>query len=243
MRLDKYLANAGLGSRKTVKEYIKKGWISVNAQVIKSDKFQVNEQADQVCFMEDAVHYQEYYYYLLYKPAGVISATQDKYEETVVDLLADVDYRPDLFPVGRLDKDTEGLLLLTNDGQMAHDLLSPKKHVEKEYYAEVKGIMTVQDVDAFANGLIIDGGEITLPAQLTICSVDKAASVSTIRLVLTEGKFHQVKRMVAAAGKEVRYLKRLRMGALYLDEALNPGEYRPLTDGELEALKKRQPSL
>lgn len=239
MRLDKFLAEVGIGSRKEVKVLIKKGQIKVNEEVIKSDKFQVKEFDDQITYLDEPLVYQKDFYYVLNKPAGVISATQDNYEQTVMDLLSDEDYREDLFPVGRLDKDTEGLLILTNDGKLAHQLLSPKKHVEKEYFAKVKGVMTEEDIDSFARGLVIDKGEQTLPAQLFIDSVDHEEETSTIRLILHEGKFHQVKRMVQAVGKEVTYLKRLRMGGFLLPGSLDNGEYRQLTEAELLQLQEQ----
>lgn len=239
MRLDKFLAEVGIGSRKEVKVLIKKGQIKVNGEVIKSDKFQVKEFDDHITYLDEPLVYQKDFYYVLNKPAGVISATQDNYEQTVMDLLSDEDYRDDLFPVGRLDKDTEGLLILTNDGKLAHQLLSPKKHVEKEYFAKIKGVMTKEDIDNFARGIVIDKGEQTLPAQLLIDSVDQEEETSTIRLILHEGKFHQVKRMVQAVGKEVTYLKRLRMGGFILPETLDNGEYRELTEAELLQLQEQ----
>lgn len=239
MRLDKFLADVGLGSRKEVKSLIKKGNITVNNEVVKSDKFQVNEVEDRIKYLGESLHYQRYFYYILNKPAGVVSATQDNYDQTVIDLLSDEDYREDLFPVGRLDKDTEGLLILTNDGVFSHQLLSPKKHVEKEYEAVVQGIMTSEDVIAFAKGLIIDGEEQTLPAQLFIDSVDQERATSHIRLILHEGKFHQVKRMVKAVGKEVTYLKRIRMGKFPLPEDLSLGEYRQMTEEELVQIRTK----
>ena len=239
MRLDKYLADMQLGSRKEVKTYIKKGLVTVNGTVIKSDKFHVSEMEDTVIFDGEEITYQKDFYYLLHKPAGVISATVDNYEETVLDLFDDETYRDDLFPVGRLDKDTEGLLVITNDGALSHRLLSPKRHVEKEYFAEVAGIMTPEDQMKFKEGLTIDGGEECLPAELFIDAIDEDAQTSEIRLILHEGKFHQVKRMVQAVGKEVTYLKRLRMGGLTLDEQLAYGEYRPLTAEELNLLENK----
>lgn len=239
MRLDKFLAEVGIGSRKEVKVLIKKGQIKVNEKVIKSDKFQVKEFDDQITYLDEPLVYQKNFYYVLNKPAGVISATQDNYEQTVMDLLSDEDYREDLFPVGRLDKDTEGLLILTNNGQLAHRLLSPRKHVEKEYFAEVKGIMTAEDQQSFARGLVIDKDEQTLPAQLFIDAVDSEEETSKIRLILHEGKFHQVKRMVQAVGKEVTYLKRIRMGGFSLPNSLDNGEYRELTEAELLQLQEQ----
>lgn len=237
MRLDKFLADMNFGTRREVKGYIKKGLVTVNDQIIKSDKFHVNEYEDRVLFDGEPVHYQKNFYYLLHKPGGVISATVDNYDETVLDLFENQDFRDDLFPVGRLDKDTEGLLLIMNDGQLAHRLLSPKKHVDKEYYAQVAGIVTAEDQAAFKAGLTIDGDEVCLPAQLIIDAIDEENQTSEIRLILHEGKFHQVKRMVQAVGKEVTYLKRLRMGPIVLDEQLALGEYRPLTPEELALLQ------
>ena len=239
MRLDKFLAEVGIGSRKEVKVLIKKGQIKVNEKVIKSDKFQVKEFDDQITYLDEPLVYQKDFYYVLNKPAGVISATQDNYEQTVMDLLSDEDYREDLFPVGRLDKDTEGLLILTNNSQLAHRLLSPRKHVEKEYFAEVKGIMTAEEQQSFARGLVIDKDEQTLPAQLFIDAVDSEEATSKIRLILHEGKFHQVKRMVQAVGKEVTYLKRIRMGGFSLPNSLDNGEYRELTEAELLQLQEQ----
>lgn len=239
MRLDKFLADVGLGSRKEVKGLIKKGQVTANGKVIKSDKFQVKELLDEIAYLDEKLMYQKNFYYLLNKPAGVVSATQDNYDETVLDLLNDFDYREDLFPVGRLDKDTEGLLLITNDGALAHRLLSPKKHVEKEYFAKVAGVMTAEDIDAFSKGLVISQGEETLPAVLTIDAVNEAEQTSDIRLILHEGKFHQVKRMVKAVGKEVTYLKRIRMGNVVLPADLGLGEYRELTAEELVKIQEK----
>lgn len=234
MRLDKFLAEVGLGSRKEVKQLIKKGQISVNQQKEKSDKRQVDPEKDRIEFDGEKLHYQEYYYYLLHKPAGVVSATEDARDRIVMDVFSPKDYRKDLFPVGRLDKDTEGLLLITNDGKLAHELLSPKKHVEKEYFAEVSGRMTVEDQQQFATGIPLDG-ELTLPAELFIDEV--AEHSSKVRIILHEGKFHQVKRMVKSCGKEVTYLKRIRMGEVTLPDDLAKGSYRPLTAEELRLLK------
>ena len=234
MRLDKFLAEVGLGSRKEVKQLIKKGQISVNQKIEKSDKKQIDPEKDQVVYQGEILHYQEFYYYILHKPAGVVSATEDKHDQTVMDILSPSDYRSDLFPVGRLDKNTEGLLLITNDGKLAHDLLSPKKHVEKEYFAEVQGVMTAEDQQRFVDGFLLDG-ERTLPAELLIDEVTE--NKSKVRIILHEGKFHQVKRMVKACGKEVTYLKRIRMGKLLLTKELVKGAYRSLTEDELKGLK------
>lgn len=237
MRLDKFLSEVGLGSRKEVKQLLKKKVITVNEQLINDGKKQVNEVDDEIAYLGEKLTYQEFYYYLLNKPQGVISATEDKSDETVIDLLSDQDFREDLFPVGRLDKDTEGLLLLTNDGQLAHQLLSPKKHVDKEYYAIIDGIVTEEDRQLFQKGFALKNGEAVKPSQLIIDSIDEKKSCSLIRLIIQEGKFHQVKRMFETVDKKVIYLKRLRMGSLWLDEMLALGDYRSLTEAELEQLK------
>ncbi|MBO0441802.1 pseudouridine synthase [Candidatus Enterococcus ikei] len=237
MRLDKFLAETGIGSRKEAKQLLKKNLVTVNDRVVKDGKTQVNETQDIIKFAGEELTYQKYYYYMLHKPQGVISATEDKWDQTVVDLLRDEDYREDLFPVGRLDKDTEGLLLLTNDGQLAHQLLSPKKHVDKEYFAKVQGIVTEEDILHFAAGFALTNKEQVKPSKLVIKSVDEVNETSEICLIIQEGKFHQVKRMFEAVDKKVTYLKRLRMGHLWLDEDLALGEYRALTEAELDGLK------
>lgn len=237
MRLDKFLAETGIGSRKEAKQLLKKSLVTVNDRVVKDGKTQVDETQDSIKFAGEKLTYQKYYYYMLHKPQGVISATEDKWDQTVVDLLKDEDYREDLFPVGRLDKDTEGLLLLTNDGQLAHRLLSPKKHVDKEYFAKVQGIVTDADILHFAKGFALTNKEQVKPSKLVIELIDETDQTSEIRLIIQEGKFHQVKRMFEAVDKKVVYLKRLRMGSLWLDETLALGEYRVLNEDELEGLK------
>lgn len=237
MRLDKFLAETGVGSRKEAKQLLKKNLVTVNDEIVKDGKTQIDEKQDIIKFAGEELTYQKYYYYLLHKPQGVISATEDKWDQTVIDLLKDEDYREDIFPVGRLDKDTEGLLLLTNDGQLAHQLLSPKKHVDKEYFAIIQGIVTEEDIRHFAAGFALTDKEQVKPSELIIESVDETNEQSEIRLTIQEGKFHQVKRMFEAVDKKVVYLKRLRMGSLWLDEELTLGEYRTLTEEELEKLK------
>lgn len=238
MRLDKFLAETGIGSRKEVKQLVKKSLVTVNDVVIKDAKTQVDENKDRISFAGEPLVYQEFYYYMLHKPQGVISATEDKRDQTVIDLLRDEDFREDLFPVGRLDKDTEGLLLVTNDGQLAHQLLSPKKHVDKEYFAKIQGLVGSNDIEKFAEGFALTNGERVKPSELLIDQVDEAEGISEIRLIIQEGKFHQVKRMFEAVDKKVIYLKRLRMGALWLDEELPLGAYRAITNEELNLLKK-----
>lgn len=246
MRLDKYLAEMGEGTRQEVKAFIRKGRVTVNDVPVKKPEAKVEEGKDQVTLDGREIPYQKYLYYMLNKPAGVITATTDSRDRTVLDLLGE-DRRKDLFPVGRLDKDTEGLLLITNDGPLAHRLLSPRKHVDKCYYAKVRGEVTGEDVEQFAQGLFLAGlgeekEEKTMPARLEILKTvstggeEDPGFVSEILLTIQEGKFHQVKRMFQAVGKEVLYLKRLSMGSLKLDPELAPGQYRELTKEEMERL-------
>ncbi len=232
MRLDKYLADMGIGTRAEVKKYIRQGQVRVDGQIVKSPDVKLDVTAQEVCFRDEKISYVKHEYYMLNKPAGVISATTDTKESTVIELI-DSKVRKDLFPVGRLDKDTEGLLLITNDGELAHRLLSPKKHVDKVYYAKVAGCVTEEDVKLFSEELPIGQGEVAKPSKLEIV---KSGEISEIYLTIQEGKFHQVKRMFHAVGKEVVYLKRLSMGSLVLDESLPLGGYRPLKKEELEAL-------
>lgn len=237
MRIDKFLSNMGYGSRKEVKILLKSKAVEVNGETVRDPKVHVNATNDEVAVGGELVEYTEFIYLLMNKPPGYISATEDKYDETVIDLLAEGEQLFEPFPVGRLDKDTEGLLLLTNDGKLAHELLSPKKHVDKRYFAKIEGIVTDEDGEAFKRGVMLDDGYVTKPAQLNIL---KSAAQSEIELTITEGKFHQVKRMFQSVGKEVVYLKRLSMGALELDPALELGEYRHLTEEELDSLKTRK---
>lgn len=234
MRIDKLLANMGYGSRKDVKKILKSGKATVNGDIVKDGKFHVNPDEDDVVIFGEEVHYREFVYFMLNKPPGVISATEDFRDRTVIDLLDEQDAVLQPFPVGRLDKDTEGLLLLTNDGQLAHQLLSPKKDVPKTYFAVIDSPVTNEDIDAFKNGVTLDDGYETKPGKLEII---KTGLYSDIELTITEGKFHQVKRMFEAVGKKVVYLKRLSMGPLQLDEELKLGEYRELTDKEVDLLK------
>lgn len=233
MRLDKYLADMGVGTRSEVKVLIKKRRVQVGNEVVNDPNRKITVGVESVRVDGREVSYVHCEYYMLNKPAGVLSATEDKHAKTVIDLI-ETSKRKDLFPVGRLDKDTEGLLLITNDGGLAHSLLSPKKHVDKEYYAKVEGVVTNEDVDAFAKGLQVDEDFKAMPAKLTILS---QGEFSEITLIIQEGKFHQVKRMFEAVGKKVVYLKRLSMGSLQLDESLQPGEYREVTQEELALLK------
>ncbi|MBS4195086.1 pseudouridine synthase [Lederbergia citri] len=238
MRIDKLLSNIGYGSRKEVKKILKNGQVTVNGNIVKDAKFHVDPIVDSVYLFGEKVQYREFIYLMMNKPAGVISATEDDRDETVIDLLNDEEAVFSPFPVGRLDKDTEGLLLLTNDGKLAHQLLSPKKKVPKKYFAVINSPVTEDDVAAFGKGVTLDDGYETKPGKLTIL---KSGEYSDIELTITEGKFHQVKRMFEAVGKKVVYLKRISMGPLLLDDTLENGQYRELTEEEVLQLKEFSP--
>lgn len=230
MRLDRYLCELNIGSRSQVKEFVRKGLVSVNGQVIRSADQKIEEQRDQVTFQGNILTYQKYVYYMLNKPLGVVSATQDNTAGTVVELLAS-EGRKDLFPMGRLDKDTEGLLILTNDGELAHRLLSPKRHVDKTYQVTVSHALSEEDFRRLEQGVDIGEERLTLPAKV------ETLSENMIYLTIQEGKYHQVKRMLQAVGNQVTALKRIRFGGIDLDERLTPGAYRLLTLQEEERLK------
>ena len=235
MRLDKFLVACAVGSRTEVKNFLKAGRVMVNGKKEKSAKLQINEDTDEICFDGQKLEYEEFVYYMMNKPQGVISATEDPKHKTVLDLLDDLARSKEVFPVGRLDIDTHGLLLLTNDGKLAHALLSPKRHVDKTYLARINGVMTDADVETFAQGVPLKDFTCQ-PAKLELVSIDTEKDQSLVRVTIAEGKFHQVKRMVAYCGKEVVDLQRLTMGTLTLDEDLKRGEWRRLTKNELEAL-------
>ncbi len=235
IRLDKYLAEMGLGTRSQIKEAARKGRIRVNGVTEKGAEKKIDPDSDTVLFDGQEITYVRMEYYLLNKPQGVVSATEDTLHKTVLDLI-DGKRKKELFPVGRLDIDTEGLLLITNDGDLAHRLLSPRHHVDKVYYAVVDGELPEDAPRQFKKGITLEDGMVTMPAGLEI----KEAGKGTAQVLVTiqEGKFHQVKRMFQAMGCRVTYLKRLSMGPLRLDEGLRPGEYRPLTEEEVQALKQ-----
>lgn len=236
MRVDKLLSNVGVASRAELKKYCKQGLISVNGKVINNPGVQVDSESDDIRFNGEKIVYREFVYIMLNKPDGYISATFDKYDPIVLDLIDQSYLVFEPFPVGRLDKDTEGLLVLTNDGQLAHRVLAPKKHVPKTYYAKIQGKVTEEDILAFEKGVILDDGYETMPSQLKILKSD---DMSEIELTIHEGKFHQVKRMFESVGKKVVYLKRLSMGKLKLDESLGLGEYRELTEEEVKLIEER----
>ena len=237
MRLDKYLADMGKGTRSQIKEAARKGRIQINGVITKKADTKVNVETDTIVYDGSVVSYVTMEYYMLNKPQGVVSATEDHKYQTVIDLI-DGKNRKDLFPVGRLDIDTEGLLLITNDGPLAHRLLAPKKHVDKVYYAVCEGHVPDSAVLEFADGILLPDGLKCLPASLEILNKteDEGRKITEIKLTIREGKFHQVKRMMEAVGCPVMFLKRLTMGPLTLDDSLKLGEYRSLTEEELEWL-------
>ena len=234
MRLDKFLCEMGVGTRSEVKAYLKKGQVTVNGEITKKPEVKIDENKDVICYLGQTLVYEAVQYFLLNKPAGCVTATRDNLSETVMSFLPE-NRRDDLFPVGRLDKDTEGLLLITNDGQLAHELLSPKKHVDKTYFAVIDGAVKEEHKQLFLDGMDIGDDEPTMPAKLEILKSDET---SEIELTIQEGRFHQVKRMFEAIGTKVTYLKRISMGPLSLGN-LQPGEVRVLTETELEQLKNR----
>lgn len=237
MRIDKLLAHSGFGTRKQVRQIIKDKLVKVNDQVIKNHGTKVDPEEDHITVSGAPVHYQEFVYFMLNKPQGVISATEDNVHETVIDLLEPNDIVQEPHPVGRLDIDTEGLLILTNDGQLTHHLTSPNRDVNKVYVAEIDGIVAEEDVEAFKEGVTLDDGYEAKPAILEILGTDEEESLSQIKVTITEGKYHQVKRMFQAVDKEVLSLKRMSMGSLKLDPMLEVGAYRELSKEEVESLK------
>ena len=235
MRLDKYLSDMGAGTRSELKKDIRKGGAIIDGKVVKDPGLSV-DASSHVVFKGAVITYEEFAYYMLNKPAGIISASDDDKEPTVVDLISEPK-RKDMFPVGRLDRDTEGLLLITNDGALSHRLLAPKHRVDKVYYARVSGILTDSDIELFSDGLVLTDGLECLPAELKILSVSEDEYISEAEITVREGKFHQVKRMFSSVGAEVLYLRRLSMGPLTLDPGLAPGEYRRLTPDEMAGLE------
>ena len=232
LRLDKFLCEFGVGTRSEVKTFLKKGLVTVNDNVVKSPDVKINPDRDVIAYQGKILKYQEFYYYMLHKPAGVITATEDREQETVMGLLGE-GYRKDLFPVGRLDKDTEGLLLITNDGELSHALLSPRKHVPKTYLVQVPESLNNSQIEALEQGVDIGDDKTTMPAKVEVEDEEH------ILLTIHEGRYHQVKRMLTAVGSQVIYLKRITFGPLTLDEKLEKGSYRALTEIEIEQLRNR----
>lgn len=235
IRLDKLLSDAGIGTRSEVKSILKKKIVTVNGKITSDGGTKVNPEGDNIAVCGESVNYREHLYFMLNKPAGVVSATRDGLSETVIACLKGEPTK-NLFPVGRLDKDTEGLLLITSDGSLAHELLSPKKHVEKTYFAVTSKLLNPVELENFRKGVDIGDERLTLPAKIELTEKD---SEEGYLVTICEGRYHQIKRMFEAFGSEVVFLKRLSMGELKLDESLRPGEYRSLTEEELDSLKKR----
>lgn len=236
LRLDKILSHMGYLSRSEVKKACKQGLISVNNKIVKDYGLQVDTTKDEIILNGEKVIYKEFIYIMLNKPDGYLSATYDKKDKIVLDLIDKKYLAFEPFPVGRLDKDTEGLLVLTNDGKLSHRILSPKKHIPKTYYAKIKGKVDEFDIKEFEKGVTLDDGYVTMPSTLKILKSDE---ISEIELTIHEGKFHQVKRMFESVGKKVIYLKRISMGKLELDKNLALGEYRELTEEEVKLLEER----
>lgn len=246
MRLDKFLANSGIGTRKEVKIILKKGKITVNEKIVKDAKIQIDEIKDNVKIEGEKITYKPFVYIMMNKPSGVISATEDGKHKTVIDLLCEKYKNYKVFPVGRLDIDTEGLLLLTNDGVLAHNLLSPKKHVDKKYYVELKEPLTIEKKKILENGIKLEENFVTKKAKIEIIDKDKVKDknidiininkANSVFITISEGKFHQVKRMFKFVENEVLYLKRVKMGKLLLPEDLKLGEYRELSEEEMNLI-------
>ena len=236
MRLDKYLSDMGLASRSDIKKEIRKGLVRVNGDIIRDSSFSVPLHAS-VSYRGEEVCYEEFSYYMMNKPIGVLSSTEDRKQKTVLDLITEK-HRKDLFPVGRLDKDSEGLILIMNDGQLAHTLLSPKNHIEKRYYIEIPVLLEDSDIAPLRFGIQYDKDLIAEPAKVRILSAEKEKTA--IEIIITEGKFHQIKKMFLALSENyvVTKLKRLSMGKVVLDENLAPGDYRRLSAEEVEALQR-----
>lgn len=241
IRLDKFLADMSVGTRSQVKELISKGRVKLNGSVVKEASVKVNRETSVVEADGKRIAYRTYEYYMLNKPAGVVSATEDKNEKTVLDLITGK-ARKDLFPIGRLDKDTEGLLIITNDGELSHKLLSPKNHVDKTYYVETDIHIDKKMAELLENGVDIGDDKLTMRAEVKIINQEAedkdlpAGQRNISYITLREGRFHQVKRMYKAVGATVTYLKRVSMGGLKLDDSLKPGEYRPLTEKEIKII-------
>ena len=236
VRLDKFLCDCNMGTRSQIKDYIRQGLVSVNGIIVKKPELKIHESNDNVTLRGESCTFKKYAYYMLYKPAGVVSATTDNTADTVISLLADVKDK-NLFPVGRLDKDTTGLLLITNDGDLSHHMLSPKKHVDKTYLVGIRNPLTLEDKTRLEQGVDIGDEKITLPAVVSFPN-QVTEECAQILLTIHEGRFHQVKRMLQAVDNEVVTLKRVSFGPLTLDVSLAPGQYRELNEQEVEACMK-----
>lgn len=235
-RIDKILANSGYGTRKDIKKLIREGLIIVDGKLVKDAGMHVKPEEQVIEIEGEILNYKKFVYLMLNKPQGYISSTEDERFGTVLELIPPEYYIKNIFPVGRLDKDTVGLLLITNDGQLAHRLLSPKKHVPKKYIADIDSVVTQKDIESFMEGITLDDGYVTLPANLKILEIDNNLNNSKVEIEIFEGKYHQIKRMFEALNKKVIFLKRISMGPLSLDESLALGDVRELTEKEKEAL-------
>lgn len=234
-RLDNFLVNTGYGSRKEVQKLIRSNQVRVNEEVVNKPSIHVDVLKDKVFILDEEVVYRDFVYLMMNKPAGFVSSTYDKFDRTVLELVLDEDKILDPYPIGRLDKDTVGLLIISNDGDMCHRVLSPKHHVKKKYFVKVNGSLNNSHIEIFSNGIVLDGDIKCKPAKLTILQSDR--SESRCELILTEGKFHQVKRMFDVLGLKVIYLRRVEFGGIKIDETLKEGEYRHLTEEEVGLLK------
>lgn len=237
IRLDKYLAEMSVGTRNEVKKIIKSGQVTVNGIVVLKPEMKVNEETDKVCVCGTDIYYKKYVYFMLNKPAGYVSATKDNKYKTVIELIKE-NNKSGIFPVGRLDIDTEGMLIITNDGALSHKLMSPRKHVDKKYFLVAEGFVTDNDIKQIEEGIDIGDDKITLPAKVSDIKhyTNNKGIWTSMCLTIHEGRYHQVKRMLGAVGNPVTYLKRISIGNLKLDENLSPGEYRQLSEEELELL-------
>lgn len=238
IRLDKFLSHQGFGSRSEVQKFIKSGLVKVNGQIVRNPAFKINIEKDTVSYDEEDIEYRENFYFMLNKPAGYITATYDENEPTVIELFSDFPFMEKLFPVGRLDRDTEGLLIITTDGQFAHRISHPKWNIEKEYFAKVKGDISDIDFSKFEEkGIYLKSDKYqTKPFKVKVLNVSEESS--ELLLSISEGKYHIVKKIMVQLNHPVIYLKRIRIGSLMLDENLKPGEYRELTESEIKALKE-----
>lgn len=234
LRLDRMLSGQGIGTRREIKKALSGGCVTVRGKVVSNPSMKIDTDKDEVCVDGKPLFYREHIYIMMNKPSGVISASDDPREKTVIDLLPRELHRPGLFPAGRLDRDTEGFLLITDDGLFAHNILSPKKHVEKEYFVVIDSPLTQKQTDSFRKGVVIDGGITCLPAMLKV--PDDASGGKNVIVTIHEGKYHQIKRMFEALGREVLYLKRTAMGGLSLDPSLKPGAAREISDEELKLI-------
>ncbi|MBW9147013.1 rRNA pseudouridine synthase [Clostridium sp. CM027] len=235
-RIDKILSNLGHGTRKEVKALLKKGKIEVDGVIVSDNTMKIDPDKAVIKVAGEEITYRKYIYIVMNKPAGVVSATVDKYDETVIDLIDQEYHAFNPFPIGRLDKDTVGLLLITNDGELNHKLIAPKNHVDKAYYAEINKFVDQKDIDTFKKGVVLDDGYKCMPAILKVLNADENGS--EVMITIQEGKFHQVKRMFESVDKNVAFLRRISFGPLKLDENLSEGQYRELSEEELDLLKQ-----